>query len=626
MQRFLIMFLMFCFLVPNNIEAKKKPFGKGFYWELTEDGVLTITGSGAIPRFNFSFSNNSEYRKTPWLKHLPYIHKVIVGEGITAISDNLFTAKLPKYSAIEEVVLPSTLEEIGKEVFRDCIKLKSIVIPNSVTKMGFGVFQGCTNLTSVTLSNRLTYIPSITFFESGLRSIKIPNSVEDIGNHAFAGCGNLKSVSIPNSLKKIRGNAFAQCYNLDLCIPLSVESIEDKAFGGAGVWPLFSGQILSMPPFVMADYERYGISKESAEAYNNGIHDNNGLLILSCQQGMKITQIKSKSNEYKYYIVEMGGKRGIFCNSNRWIVPMSNLLSNHKIIEMAGNDFMKIEDDGFYGILSTTGKIIIPTSRQYTSIGDYNSSNETFAFSKKGYTGLCNAQGQEISSSRVAPTIDDIKANGGYSSAAKMTNGGKIYYKVSKAGRYGLTDSEGNIIVPVEMEDLSSAGNGYLRYKVNGFVGLMTFAGKIIIDTDRGYTSIGNFVSFTKRFPYEMAGYKGECNQLGQQVSKIKVSTPQQSVASSSSSSNNNSSNNNNSSSSNSSSNSQTIVVQHQRQPQPVQVWITCQSCDGSGTCRICGGSGWTGVSHPSRCISCGGRGVCARCAGKGGHYEVQYR
>lgn len=74
----------------------------------------------------------------------------------------------------------------------------------------------------------------------------------------------------------------------------------------------------------------------------------------------------------------------------------------------------------------------------------------------------------------------------------------------------------------------------------------------------------------------------------------------------------------------------QTIVVEHHRDPQPMQVWHQCTICYGSGTCKLCGGNGWNPFSYSSgrydRCLSCGGRGKCSYCAGQGGHYEVEYR
>ena len=76
---------------------------------------------------------------------------------------------------------------------------------------------------------------------------------------------------------------------------------------------------------------------------------------------------------------------------------------------------------------------------------------------------------------------------------------------------------------------------------------------------------------------------------------------------------------------SNNSNGTQTIVVEHQRSLQPMQVWIPCGGCGGSGQCNTCLGTG-TSMSGESLCISCHGNGKCHFCAGQGGHNEVQYR
>jgi DnaJ-class molecular chaperone len=153
----------------------------------------------------------------------------------------------------------------------------------------------------------------------------------------------------------------------------------------------------------------------------------------------------------------------------------------------------------------------------------------------------------------------------------------------------------------------------------------MNYAGKIIIDTDRGYTSIGNFVTFTKRFPYTMTGYKGECDINGKQISKIKVETPKQAVASSSSSSSSSSNN------SNSGNNTTTIHVEHHHDPVPVQQWQACFACGGMGTmgCDNCGGSGTKYIGDNLRiCSRCNGRGIipCNICYGNKGQYITVYR
>ena len=155
--------------------------------------------------------------------------------------------------------------------------------------------------------------------------------------------------------------------------------------------------------------------------------------------------------------------------------------------------------------------------------------------------------------------------------------------KVSKSGYsgpYGLVNKNGVELIPCEMESIESAGPGFLKFKINGFWGVMNYQGKTIIPTSRGYTYIGNYISSQKRFPYTMYGFKGECDYLGRQVSKIKAPTNQQSPNTNSSTASSNKSN-----AKSIKSQQQTIVVEHHRDPVPVQEWQQCQACYGSGQC-----------------------------------------
>ena len=297
----------------------------------------------------------------------------------------------------------------------------------------------------------------------------------------------------------------------------------------------------------------------------------------------------------------------ITCKSNYLFREERDI--NNKIL------FYEVIDKSFRGIMDEKKKWIIPLNREYLSI-QYDTNKKEFIFFKKGYKGICNNLGKEISIVKLPPTIDDIKVNGGYASAVEMKNGSTKYYKVSKDGRYGLTNGEGKEIVPCEMEALESAGTGYLKYKLNGFWGVMNYTGKIIIDTDRGYTSIGDFKTFNKRFAYTMTGYKGECDATGRQISKIKVETPpQQTVAKQESTPKKEEKK------------VEEIIIKHD--PVPMQVWKQCTICYGSGKCQTCGGTGiftgWSG--NKTICeYGCGGSGKCSFCAGHGGHYEVEYK
>ena len=277
----------------------------------------------------------------------------------------------------------------------------------------------------------------------------------------------------------------------------------------------------------------------------------------------------------------------------------ANALQNLNLFSKLTETLYRTEESGNYGLISTSGKEILRTICEVIEVqNDGNIKYKTTA----GSWGVVNAKGIII-----------IPANKQYTSISYLNNSSTKYYKVSKGGRYGLTDSEGREIVPCEMEALESAGTGYLKYKINGFWGVMNYAGKIIIDTDRGYTSIGNFLTFTKRFPYTMSGYKGECDATGRQISKIKIETPKQAVATQTTTT------------PKKQEGEQKIIIEHKHDPVPMQVWKQCQICFGSGTCQACANIIWPSGSD-RKCMACGWSRKCQFCAGNGGHYEVEYK
>jgi hypothetical protein len=600
MKRIVLFCIIFCLVAPIEMEAKKKLLGNGVYWELSDNGTLTISGAGEMP--NYKWSEDSPFYK---LIEKGKVYKIVICEGITSIGDQSFiyprNSKHP--NNIREVQLPNSLERIGVDAFGNAI-----------------------NLREINFRNRIQVIERYAFHDSGISNVVFPVSLSIIGDEAFANC-KIRTLILPQSIVSIGKKAFAGNQLASLTIPSRIQEIGKNAFASkldynGGVTKMFEGEIISLPQFINStNFANYGLSKQSFSEYDNSVHDKDGKVLLAANEKRTIKKhLTTKGNPV--YIVGEKEKKGIMNDKGEWIIPLSE---SYTEIELLGNEFAKARRNNYFGIISLDGKEIIPTSRGYTSISNYNSAKGTFAFTKRGAKGVCNIQGKEISITRLAPTVDDVKTNGGYASVVEMKNGSAKYYKVSKGGRYGLTDSEGNEIIPCEMEALESAGTGYLKYKINGFWGVMNYVGKIIIDTDRGYTSIGNFVTFTKRFPYTMTGYKGECDINGKQISKIKVETPKQAVASSSSSSSSSSNNN-------SGNKTTTVVVEHHRDPVPVQEWQQCTNCWGEGKVMCQGACGGTGTYYVGDrlhiCNSCGGTGkkICPYCGGQGGKNVTVYK
>lgn len=162
-------------------------------------------------------------------------------------------ADFVKGSKIDNVIIPNSVNSIGKSSFEGCKGLTSLIIPNSVKTIGNNAFSGCTGLTDVILGNsvttiysgafaycsRLTHIDipnsvtSLSGFEycTGLTNVIIPNSVVDLGG--FTGCTGLTHIDIPNSVITIGRNAFSGCTGLtNIDIPDSVTKIYYNAFSG----------------------------------------------------------------------------------------------------------------------------------------------------------------------------------------------------------------------------------------------------------------------------------------------------------------------------------------------------------------------------------------------------------
>jgi len=246
--------------------------GENLTWVLGDDGVLRISGYGAMPDYSTS-------SVAPWYSKRTKITSVVVEPGATNVGNYAFYAclklaevELPEgmtyigqgafrdctklkaveipegvtriqgaafynCTGLESVTLPEGLKSIGYYnygAFQNCTSLKSIVIPDSVTSLGQYAFSGCSSLTSVHIGDSVTSIPYSTFYGcSGLTSVSIPEGVTSIGDCAFDGCSGLTSVSIPEGVTSIGQSAFYGCSSLEsVVIPDSVTSIGEQAFYG----------------------------------------------------------------------------------------------------------------------------------------------------------------------------------------------------------------------------------------------------------------------------------------------------------------------------------------------------------------------------------------------------------
>ncbi len=206
------------FAVPASAATITGQCGDDATYTLTDDGVLTISGTGAIEKNAFSRSAENNATLNKGFKDYLKIQKVIINEGITEIGvqafygcSNIASVTLPstitkiqekaffECTNLKNINLPEGLTSIGMEAFYDCNNLTEITIPSTLTSLGSSAFQNCTSLKTVILSEGMTAaIPQYAFWKAILTDITIPASVKKLNQNAFWAASNLKNVTIKN--------------------------------------------------------------------------------------------------------------------------------------------------------------------------------------------------------------------------------------------------------------------------------------------------------------------------------------------------------------------------------------------------------------------------------------------
>ena len=252
--------------------------GDNLIWVLTEDGTLTISGSGEM-------KNYSDSSVAPWYSNRTKILSAVLESGVTSIGDYAFYACLK----LNSVTLHGDVKSIGGYVFQDCTKLTAVEIPEGVTSIGYRAFAGCSGLTSVTIPESVTSIGSGAFYDcsSLITGVTIPKGVTSIASAIFHGCSRLTSVTIPEGVTSIGGSAFYGCSNLtSVTIPEGVVSLGYFAFHGCS--SLTSVTIPEGVPSI-GDHVFYGCSKLTSVVIPEGVTSIGSSAFAGCSSLTSVT-------------------------------------------------------------------------------------------------------------------------------------------------------------------------------------------------------------------------------------------------------------------------------------------------------------------------------------------------
>ena len=235
------------------------------HWKVTStftSKTLTITGSGAMPDFDFPNGNlapwwNYEALGMNALSEIDFdikgnLKTVIIGEGVTNVS-NYALFFLP---AATQVTLPDSVTSIGRYGIAMCSKLTGLSIPKGVTgigdfglagngltavtlpdglqSLGRGAFDSCASLTNTALPAAITAVPGKCFADcTKLLNVNYAGTVTAIGDLAFESCKALTAAPIPETVTAIDKAAFTGCTALtDVTIPAGVSTIPEDCFRG----------------------------------------------------------------------------------------------------------------------------------------------------------------------------------------------------------------------------------------------------------------------------------------------------------------------------------------------------------------------------------------------------------
>ena len=195
--------------------------GANLTWTLNEDGVLTVSGTGAMNNYVIYSAD------APWHKHQESVKKVVIGEGVTSIGAYAFN----NHQNLAEVIIPDSVTEIGDHAFISCDQLTIVNLPDSLTRIENAVFFDCDGLTAIVIPDSVTAIDNEAFYHcSGLKKVTIGNSVKEIAHFAFGYCVGLTEVVIPDSVSSIGQGAFAGCSSLEsITIPFVGDSEKTAA-------------------------------------------------------------------------------------------------------------------------------------------------------------------------------------------------------------------------------------------------------------------------------------------------------------------------------------------------------------------------------------------------------------
>ncbi len=121
---------------------------------------------------------------TNYVDNLGNYHiRLTIPDGVTKLTAKI--ADFPNGVDIEQVVLPSSILEIGENVFQDCKNLTHINLHDGITMIGEDCFAGCPNLSEIRWPRAVNIIGAGMFCNAFIDKLHLPKTLTCISKNAF---------------------------------------------------------------------------------------------------------------------------------------------------------------------------------------------------------------------------------------------------------------------------------------------------------------------------------------------------------------------------------------------------------------------------------------------------------
>lgn len=185
---------------PEDVEATDIAHARSLFHPMLQNYVLRDIASDSTWMYNIL--DDSSVRITGYISNaasnvLTIPSTLTISNksyNVVSIGDYAFAGDNNNY---QEIILPSTIQDIGQYAFYNCKSLKKINLPNSLTSIGKGAF-------AIEEENNNEY---------GLESVNLPNNLTQIDDYAFMNNARLSTINIPSSVSLI-GQGILQGTNI----------------------------------------------------------------------------------------------------------------------------------------------------------------------------------------------------------------------------------------------------------------------------------------------------------------------------------------------------------------------------------------------------------------------------